>query len=178
MSKVIIVSGSPSKSSRLNGILHYAEEFLRENGNDVEILNVIDIPAEDLIFARFTSEAILTAIKQIEEADAVIVASQVYKASFTGVLKTFLDLLPQKGLEDKVVLPLVLGGTLAHFLTIDYSFKPVLATLGSKRVLNGVYSLDSNVQYNINGIIEFEDQTQERINQALVELIKEIQINF
>ncbi|MCH1932822.1 NAD(P)H-dependent oxidoreductase, partial [Shewanella sp. A25] len=85
--------------------------------------------------AKYNSEAILATNKKVEEADAVIVASQVYKASFTGILKTYLDLLPQKGLENKIVLPLMLGGTISHLLAIDYSLKPVLASLGAENII-------------------------------------------
>lgn len=56
-----------------------------------------ELPAEDLIHTKFESEAIVKANGLVAEADAVIVVSPVYKASYTGVLKTFLDLVPQKG---------------------------------------------------------------------------------
>ncbi|MDQ0896682.1 NAD(P)H-dependent oxidoreductase [Paenibacillus sp. V4I7] len=61
------------------------------------------------------------------------------EASYTGVLKAFLDLLPQKGLECKVVLPLAVGGTISHLLAIDYALKPVLSALGARNILQGVY---------------------------------------
>jgi FMN reductase len=59
-------------------------------------INVSDLPAEDLISAHF-DPAIQQANELVEKADAIIVASPVYKASYTGVFKTYLDLLPQKG---------------------------------------------------------------------------------
>lgn len=40
----------------------------------------------------------------------VILATPVYKAAYSGLLKTFLDLLPQGGLRDKVVLPIARNG--------------------------------------------------------------------
>ncbi|MDQ0257162.1 FMN reductase [Evansella vedderi] len=174
MPKIIMISGSPSKTSRLNGILQYIESVVKENGKDVETLHVVDLPPEDLIYTRFGSDAIVAANKKVEEADAIIVASQIYKASYTGILKTYLDLLPQDGLKEKIVLPLALGGTLAHFLTIDYSFKPVLTALGAKKVLNGLFCLDSNVQWNDQQDIDFEEKTKVRIDKALYHLIEEL----
>ena len=58
--------------------------------------------------ADFNSPAIKQAIAAVEGA-AVIIASPVYKASYSGALKTILDILPQKGLQGKVVLPLFIG---------------------------------------------------------------------
>lgn len=59
-------------------------------------------------------------------ADVVIVATPIYKAAYSGLLKVFLDLLPPDALRGKTVLPLAMGGSLAHLLALDYALKPVL----------------------------------------------------
>ena len=87
--------------------------------------------------ARFDSSFIRDALAVVEAADAVIVATPVYKASYSGVLKLFLDLIPQEGLRGKLTLPLVIGGSIAHLLAIDYALKPVLAALGGRHILGG-----------------------------------------
>ncbi len=69
----------------------------------------------------------------------VVVATPVYKAAYTGLLKAFLDVLPRQTLLDKTVFPIAPGGSLAHLLTIDFAFKPVLSALGAQHVLNGLY---------------------------------------
>jgi FMN reductase len=65
----------------------------------------------------------------------------VYKAAYTGLLKAFLDLLPQYALAGKTVLPLVTGGTSAHVLAVDYALRPVLASMGA-HVGQGYFLLD------------------------------------
>ncbi|MEX1031330.1 MAG: NADPH-dependent FMN reductase [Paenibacillaceae bacterium] len=145
MSKVIIVSGSPNPASRLTGINNYVEQRLTELSVFSGHLAVVTLPAEDLIFAKFNSPAIIAANALVESADAVIIASPVYKASFSGVLKTYLDLLPQNGLSGKIVTPLFIGGTIAHLLTIDYALKPVLSALGANHFGSGVYAVDNQV---------------------------------
>lgn len=72
----------------------------------------------------------------------VVIASPVYKASYTGILKAFLDLLPQTGLKGKVTLPLFIGGTIAHLLSLDYTLKPLLSVLGSRNIVGGVFTID------------------------------------
>jgi FMN reductase len=49
----------------------------------------------------------------------------VYKAAYSGLLKTLLDLLPQCALAGKVVLPVVTCGSPAHVLAIDYALRPL-----------------------------------------------------
>ncbi|SEO23997.1 NADPH-dependent FMN reductase [Paenibacillus sp. OV219] len=168
MPNVVIVSGSPSSISRLNGLTGYAEEKLRELGWEISHLHVASLPAEDLVLARWDSPAIIEANKRIEAADAIIIASPVYKASFTGVLKTYLDLLPQNGLEGKVVLPLFIGGTIAHLLTIDYALKPVLSALYAKHITAGVYAVDSQVKKLDAGGYELDEDLVKRLERAVL----------
>ncbi|SEB48644.1 NADPH-dependent FMN reductase [Paenibacillus sp. GP183] len=145
MARVVIISGSPSASSRLEGVLQTVIKQLEIAGLKVQLLSVRDQSPEDLVYSNFNSPRIIQAVKDIEQADAVIVATPIYKASYTGVLKSFLDLLPQKGLQGKIVLPLAIGGTIAHLLAIDHALKPVLSALNSYHILAGVYVLDTQV---------------------------------
>ncbi len=84
-------------------------------------------------------------VELFDRADGLVVATPVFKASYSGLLKTLLDLLPQRALAGKVVLPLATGGTLAHALVIDYALRPVLTTLGTTEVVNGHFLLDQFV---------------------------------
>jgi FMN reductase len=174
MPDVLILSGSPSRTSRLIGIIHYARKILQDKGLKIEWINVSDLPAEDLISAKFDSPAIQNANRLVENADAILIASPVYKASYTGVLKTYLDLLPQKGLSEKIILPLFIGGSIAHLLSIDYALKPVLSVLAARHILAGVYVVDSQVKWNGQGQLEFEEVVKQRLDDALQEFFEEI----
>lgn len=173
MAKIVVINGTPSLVSRINAVIEYAEADLRGRGLEVERINVAELPAEDLIHTKFESEAIVKANGLVAEADAVIVVSPVYKASYTGVLKTFLDLIPQKGLAGKIVLPLFMGGSLAHLLAIDYALKPVLSVLGARHILGGVYAVDSQAVRNDQGIVELAEELKLRLNSVLEELAEE-----
>ena len=173
MAKIVVINGTPSLTSRINAVIEYAEARLSGSGFEVNRINVVELPSEDLIHTKFESEHIVKANGLVAEADAVIVVSPVYKASYTGVLKTFLDLVPQKGLAGKIVLPLFMGGSLAHLLSIDYSLKPVLSVLGARYILGGVYAVDSQVVRNDLGEVELSDELKLRVNDALEELLEE-----
>ncbi|TMV48390.1 NADPH-dependent FMN reductase [Paenibacillus mesophilus] len=175
MSKIVIISGSPTVSSRLNGILEYAQSILEQSGAYVERLQVRDLPPADLVYARFDSPEVLKSIDKVEQADAVLIATPVYKAAYTGLLKTFLDLLPQKALVRKTILPVAIGGTIAHLLSIDYSLKPVLSALGATRLQSGVYIVDSQVLRDDRGHLTIEEEALKRLHDSLVAFLEEIE---
>lgn len=174
MSTIVIISGIPAKRSRLNGITEYAAKKLQQEGVSIEWIHVADLPAEDLINARFDSPSIQRANSLVKDAAAVIIASPVYKASYTGVLKTYLDLLPQKALSGKIILPLFIGGTIAHFLAVDYALKPVLTALGGHHLLGGVYAVDSWVVRKEQDDFDLSEELAQRLDQAIQELAEEI----
>jgi FMN reductase len=163
MSKVIIISGSPSEHTRLNGVLHGVTNQLNGVGITPEIIHVRDLPSEDLLHAKFDSEEILKANRKVEDSNLVMILTPVYKASFSGVLKTYLDLLPQNGLEGKTILPIAVGGTFGHLLMIDYALKPVLTALGATHILKGVFILDYQIKKLGNNRYELDTEAKNRL---------------
>ncbi|HDG1681154.1 TPA: NADPH-dependent FMN reductase [Kluyvera ascorbata] len=143
--RVITLAGSPRFPSRSSALLEHAREKL--SAADVEVFHwhLQNFDPEDLFHARFDSPALQTLTEQLAHADGLIIATPVYKASFAGALKALLDLLPERALEGKVVLPLATGGTVAHMLAVDYALKPVLNALKAQEILQGVFADDSQV---------------------------------
>jgi len=174
MSRVVILSGSPNASSRLNGMTDYVRQSLADAGLKTAIIQVVDLPPEDLVHANFSSPTILAANELIAAADAVVIASPVYKASFTGVLKAYIDLLPQKGFEGKLIAPIFIAGTMAHLLSIDYSLKPVLASMGARHYTKNVYTTDQSVARTQNEQGEYQFSIEEEVASRLDETINEL----
>jgi FMN reductase len=167
MSNITIISGSPSDQTRLNGVLAEVVRNLEGVNISLEIIHVRNLPAQDLIQAKFDSEEIVKANKKVEDSSIIIILTPVYKASFTGVLKTYLDLLPQNGLEGKTILPIAVGGTFGHLLMIDYALKPVLSALGATHILKGAYILDSQIKKLENTQYEIEEAAKNRLETSL-----------
>lgn len=170
LNKIAVILGSPTKSSRLNGVVAKSILDLEKKGIEVNLIPIYNLPAEDLLFANFNSSAVKEANKLVEEADALIIATPVYKAAYSGILKAYLDLLPQKALEDKIILPLAMGGTTAHLLMLEYALKPVLSVLGVTHIEHGVFVKDSTVAWNEKGTVDIEHATDERLTIALSQL--------
>lgn len=175
MRQIVMLSGSPSKSSRVYATLQWLGEQFRRLGSSVRIIEIQDLPSEALVHADWNSSAIVHANQWVAAADLVIVGTPIYKASYTGLLKTYLDLLPVDALRGKVVLPIAIGGTMAHLLAIEYALKPVLSALGARRIEQGVYGLDSQITSNDSNQYELHPDLQTRLNQAVEQLVAQWQ---
>ncbi|MGE4404086.1 NADPH-dependent FMN reductase [Pseudomonas sp.] len=144
---VVSLAGSPSQRSRSGVLLEVAGDWLRERGIEVVSYGIRDFDASDLLHARFDSPLVRQLIEHVALADGLLIATPVYKASFSGALKALLDLLPERALAHKVVLPIASGGSVAHMLAVDYALKPVLAALKAQEMLHGVYAVDAQISY-------------------------------
>jgi FMN reductase len=151
MASVLVLAGSPSARSRTTALAAHVGDELAAGGHDVTLLNLRSLPAQALLHADVTDVLIADAVAQVEAADALVVATPVYKAAYSGLLKVFLDLLPQHALRDKVVLPLATGGTVAHVLALDYALRPVLVSLGAAHVTPGRFVLDTHIDHTTGG---------------------------
>ncbi|MGW0970298.1 NADPH-dependent FMN reductase [Streptomyces sp. NPDC002516] len=145
MATIVSVSGSPSPTSRTTRLLRHLDDRLRRQGHQVTPLDVRTLPAHALLGADFGHPAIVESAALFERADGVVIGTPVYKAAYSGLLKSFLDLLPQYALAGKTVLPLATGGSTAHVLAIDYALRPVLTSMGASHIVPGWFTLDKDI---------------------------------
>ncbi|WP_134678306.1 NADPH-dependent FMN reductase [Ectopseudomonas khazarica] len=168
---VVLLSGSPAARSRTEVLLDHVRHRLHAQRVEVTLLRVRDFPAEELLHAHFDSPSARHLQALVASADGLVVGTPVYKASFSGALKVVLDLLPERALAHKVVLPLASGGSPAHLLAVDYALKPVLAALKAQEMLSGVYAVDRQIAYPEAGRpAQIADELRERLDEALDQL--------
>jgi FMN reductase len=115
------------------------------------------------LHARFDHPEIRAVTDRV--ADAVVVATPVYKAAYSGLLKV-LDVLPQTALKGKLVLPLATGGSPHHMLALDYALRPVLQSLGARHILPGIYATDQGVPLLPEGGYGLAPEIAERVEDA------------
>jgi FMN reductase len=171
---LVLLAGSPSANSRSTRLLQHVGDRLASCGFAPQLLQVRDLPAAALLHADFGDTGIRAACDAIAQADALVIATPIYQASYSGVLKAFLDLLPQTALTGKPVLPLAVGGSQSHMLAIDYALRPVLAALGSPHILPGIYAAESQIRVRgesspISGLI-LEASIAERVANGIGQL--------
>jgi FMN reductase len=170
MSSILLISGSPSTTSRSAAVLEYARRHVVSQGIEARLVSVRDFPAEDLLYGRYDSPVFDELKRLVERATAIVVATPIYKAAYAGGLKALLDILPQYAFRGKTVLPLATGGSPSHQLAIDYALKPVLSALGASDILQGVYIVEKQVTIGGDGSAVFADEVKERFDAALGEL--------
>jgi FMN reductase len=168
----VLLSGSPSAVSRSSVLLEHVQQRLEARHARCDALVLRDLPAQALVHADTSNPALQSALKRVAEADLVVITTPIYKAAYSGLLKAFLDLLPQDGLHGKSVLPVATGGTVAHLLAIDYALKPVLNALGARHIAESVFVADTQVPRNAEGRYEPERSVLERLDRALLGLLE------
>jgi FMN reductase len=99
----------------------------------VEVVDVRDVAHDvtDNVLTGFASPELQVRLDAITEADAVIVATPIYAASYSGLFKMLVDVLPADALRDTPVLLGATGGTARHSLAIEHALRPLFAHLGA-----------------------------------------------
>jgi FMN reductase len=175
MIRVVAISGSPSASSRTLRLLRHFGTSLTSEGIDVTHIDVRELPAEDLVFARASSPALASSFAAIASAAGIVVGTPIYKAAYSGVLKTFIDVLPPRAFADKVVVPLMTGGTPAHALALDYALRPVLVTLDSRAVHSGLFVLDQQIGIKDEDTLVLDREVEQQLTacrQGFIEMLR------
>ena len=172
---VLLLGGSPSAPSTTWRLLQTLGEGLAALGHRTVALQVRQLPADALLGADATDPVLREALALVNEADAIVVGTPVYKASFSGVLKAFLDLLPQDGLDGKLVLPVATGGSQSHMLALDYALRPVLASMGPRHILPGIYATSSQLPWDPKQGLQPVAKIAERIDAGIRHLHAELQ---
>ncbi|MES2947994.1 MAG: NADPH-dependent FMN reductase [Pseudomonadota bacterium] len=175
---VLLVAGSPSEYSRSAALLDAVQQRLQLRGVDVQRLHIRNLSPQALLLADTSHPTVAHAVAQVAQARAIVIATPVYKAAYSGVLKVFLDLLPQTAFKTKHVLPLATGGSPNHMLALDYALRPVLQSLGASHILPGIYATDAQVVVLPQGGYQVQAdiaaRLDESVNLLIAEALKEI----
>lgn len=145
MSSILVISGSPSPVSRTGVLVSRVEQLLRESDHEVSTLHVRLLPTLSLLTEDLRDPEIGDAVSSVLHADGIVVASPVYRAAYSGLVKALLDLLPKRALRGRVILPLATGGSQGFLVAMDYALNPLLIGKGADTVLRGEFVLDGDI---------------------------------
>lgn len=134
--KVTIVVGNPKPQSRTLKVATTLVEKLLAPGYDLEVIDLADHTGE--IFA-WPSDEMAALNARVAESDLAVFASPTYKATYTGMLKAFLDRYPANGLAGVTAIPVHTGGDLAHAMGPTVNLAPLLVELGAVVPGRGFY---------------------------------------
>jgi FMN reductase len=137
-----VVVGNPKPRSRTyEAAVHVAAELV---GADPQV--VVDVVDLGPGLLGWSDQGVADAVAAVRSVELLVVASPTFKATYTGLLKLFLDQVPGGGLSGVVAVPLMLGAGPAHALAPEVLLKPVLVELGASTPTKALYLLDSDWQ--------------------------------
>jgi FMN reductase len=134
----VVVVGNPKPHSRTRSAAELVAERLTGAPAD-RVIDVVDLGAGLLTWG---DPAVAEAVQAVTEADVLVAASPTYKATYTGLLKLFLDQIGTGDLAGVVAVPLMLGGGPTHALAPELLLKPVLVELGATAPTKGLYLME------------------------------------
>jgi FMN reductase len=117
---------------------------LRARGDDATV-EVIELRAHardlaDNLVTGFPNESLRTAVDTVAGADALIAVTPIFSASFSGLFKTFVDVLDKDALVGKPVLLGATAGTARHSLALEHAMRPLFAYLRAVTVPTAVFA--------------------------------------
>jgi FMN reductase len=141
--KLVVVSAGlsvPSSTRLLADRL--ATAVGRQAPVDVEVVELRDLAVE--IAHHFTNgfpgKALAAALDSVTAADGLVVVTPVFSASYSGLFKSFFDVLEKDALAGKPVLIAATGGSARHSLVLEHALRPLFAYLRAVVVPTAVYA--------------------------------------
>lgn len=137
MTSLTTLVGNPQPASRT---LAVAEELASQVAaiTDAERDETIDLALVAQRIFDFPSDEIDALIERVARPGILVVATPTYKASYTGLLKSFLDRYGANGLAGVTAIPVFTIGSPAHTLAVEHTLRPLLVELGASVPTRGL----------------------------------------
>jgi FMN reductase len=170
---VVVTAGlsQPSSTRLLADQLATATEAAvgaRGEGVEIDVIELRELAvemAQTLVSGNRPTPGVVAAHELIAAADGMIVVTPVFTASYSGLFKTFVDLLDPKAIDGMPVIVAATAGTARHSLVLDHALRPLFTYLHAVVVPTGVFAATDDF-----GGGEGGASLQSRVNRAAAEL--------
>jgi FMN reductase len=142
---VIGLAGSLAATSRSTALVAGVLELLAARGLPGELIQLSELAA-DALLGRGHDAQVDAALVLVAQARLLVVGTPVYRASYTGQLKAFFDLLPRAALAGCSVGLIATGGVHDHALAVDHGLRPLVASLEGLSAAHAVYATDADLE--------------------------------
>lgn len=141
---IAVVIGNPNPGGRTTraGEAVAAAIAAGAPGSNVETIELAEIAS---VLFEWGNEAVGELTARVAAADVIIAACPTYKATFTGLLKAFLDNYGNDGLAGCRAVPVMVGAAAAHALAPEVHLRPLLVELGASVPSRGLYVLEDQI---------------------------------
>jgi len=172
--RIVVVSAglsNPSSTRLLADMLADASASAVEaRGVDVEVQHVelrgLAHALTDHLLTGFPSAELAATIDAVRRADGLIAVTPVFSASYSGLFKTFFDVLEPGVLDGKPLLAAATAGTARHSLVLDHALRPLFAYLHAVVVPTGVFAATDDFAAAGTGV---EGDLRKRVDRAAAE---------
>jgi len=146
MPHIVAISGSPTLRSRTRSLVtEIQRRIVQETGAGAGLVDIAELVPSLMVRTREqASPSLEDALASVERADLLVVASPVYKGSYTGLFKHFMDLVDYKSLAGVPVALLATGGSDRHALVIDHQLRPLFGFFNAQTLPTGVFLSDAS----------------------------------
>jgi FMN reductase len=143
--KIVVVSAGlsdPSSTRLLSDLLAKAATAAVVEPAEVQVVELRPLAhaLTDQLLTGFASGDLAEAQEAVAQADAVIAVSPVFSASYSGLFKTFFDVLEPGALDGTPVLVAATAGTARHSLVLEHALRPLFSHLHAVVVPTGVFA--------------------------------------
>jgi FMN reductase len=139
MPRIAVITGNPKPASRTHSVALAVAAALAGELHHAETDPVIDLAHHAPRLFDWADEELAGLTAQVAAANIAVFASPTYKASYTGMLKAFLDRYGNNGLAGVTAVPVMTGGWPGHLLAVEVHLRPVLVELGATVPARGLY---------------------------------------
>ena len=145
--RVVAVSGGLQRPSKSAALAEHLLDLIADEVPSQQRLVELGQLAPHLAGAVWRSQLPGTVEQEllaVEQADILVVATPVYRGSYTGLFKHFFDFIHQDALIDKPVLLAATGGSERHALVIDHQLRPLFSFFQARTLPLGIYATDKD----------------------------------
>lgn len=134
--RICVLAGNPKPESRT---LQLGLDLAAAIAVEGDVTTAIDLAVHAEHIFAWPSDQMARLNEDVASSDLVIVCSPTYKATYTGLLKGFLDRYPALGLRDVCAIPLMTGADKGHSMAPEVNLRPLLVELGALVPTRGFY---------------------------------------
>lgn len=145
MSRLVVVNAGLSNPSSTRLLAdRLTADYVAAQGDrvEVEVLDLRELAGDiaNSMSSGFGVGAMSAALAAVHDADALIAATPVFNASYSGLFKSFFDLVDVEQMSGKPVLIAATGGSARHSLVLDHALRPMFSYLRAVVMPTGVYA--------------------------------------
>lgn len=145
LERTTVIVGNPKARSRTSTAAAEVAAFVADRLGATPEITTVELPDLGSGLLSWGDPAVAEAVAAAKGADLLIVASPTYKATYTGLLKLFLDQIAADDLAGVATIPVMVGAGATHALAVETHLRPVLVELGAVMPTHGLYLQEADL---------------------------------